>query len=157
MRSNRKVALLHIALTHLAGAIIWNREDLNVLDYFVWGHIKNLIEHRRDGTEAEVREAILAAFDTITPEMALSATRNIIRRAELCLQERGRSNSNNSYIKSKSRLNLVGIPLKKSALCYLPQGSVETIAYFLFRETEREKAEEREREIKIKREFGANF
>ena len=61
-----------------------------MLDYFVWGHIKNLIEHRRDGTEAEVREAILAAFDTITPEMALSATRNIIRRAELCLRKRGR-------------------------------------------------------------------
>ena len=54
------------------------------------GVILNLIEHRRDGTEAEVREAILAAFDTITPEMALSATRNIIRRTELCLRERGR-------------------------------------------------------------------
>jgi hypothetical protein len=63
--------------------------DLNVLDYFVWGHLKHLIEYRRDGTEAEVREAILA-FNTITPEMAYRATRNITRRAELCLRERGR-------------------------------------------------------------------
>ena len=60
-----------------------------MLDYFVWGHIKNLIEHRRDGTEAEVREAILAAFNTITPEMAYRATRNIVRRAELCSREGG--------------------------------------------------------------------
>lgn len=74
------------------GPIIWpaRSPDLNVLDYFVWGYIKDLVEHRRDGTEAEVREEILAAFNTITPEMAYRATRNIIRRAELCLRERGR-------------------------------------------------------------------
>lgn len=74
------------------GPIIWpaRSPDLNVLDYFVWGHIKDLVEHRRDGTEAEVREAILAAFATITPEMAYRATRNIVRRAELCSREQGR-------------------------------------------------------------------
>jgi len=74
------------------GPIIWpaGSPDLNVLDFFVWGYIKDLIEHRRDSGEAEVREAILAAFTTITPEMAYHATRNIIRRAELCLRERGR-------------------------------------------------------------------
>ncbi|KAL6416733.1 hypothetical protein ACFW04_013191 [Cataglyphis niger] len=60
------------------GPIIWPARlpDLNVLDYF-----------RRDGTEAEMREAILAAFNTITPEMAYRTTRNIIRRTKLCLQE----------------------------------------------------------------------
>ena len=74
------------------GPIIWppRSPDLNVLDYFVWGYIKDLVRQRRDGTEAEMREAILAAFNTITPEMAYRATRNIIRRAELCLRERGR-------------------------------------------------------------------
>jgi hypothetical protein len=64
--------------------------DLNVLDYFVWGHIKNKVEHKRHGTEAEVRAEILAAFDTITPDMAHRATRQITRRAELCLQARGK-------------------------------------------------------------------
>ncbi|KYN04667.1 hypothetical protein ALC62_04460 [Cyphomyrmex costatus] len=74
------------------GPIIWpaRSPDLNVLDYFVWGYVKDLVEHIRDGTEAEAREAILAAFNTITPEMAHRATRNITRRAELCLRERGR-------------------------------------------------------------------
>ncbi|XP_019699317.2 uncharacterized protein LOC109504329 [Harpegnathos saltator] len=33
--------------------------DLNVLDYFVWDHIKSKIEHRRDGTRDEVRDAPL--------------------------------------------------------------------------------------------------
>jgi len=51
--------------------IIWlaRSPDLNVLDYFVWSHIKNLVEHRRDGAEAEIRKAILADFNTITPVM----------------------------------------------------------------------------------------
>jgi len=40
-----------------------------VLDYFVWGHIKDLIEHKRDGLEHEVRDEIMAAFNTITPDM----------------------------------------------------------------------------------------
>lgn len=74
------------------GPITWppRSPDLNVLDYFVWGHVKNLVEHRRDSTENEVREAIVAAFDTITPEMIHRATRNIIRRAEICVREKGR-------------------------------------------------------------------
>lgn len=74
------------------GPIAWpaRSPDLNVLDFFVWGHIKSLIEQRRNDGENEVREAIVAAFDTITPDMAHRATRNIVRRAELCIRERGR-------------------------------------------------------------------
>lgn len=74
------------------GPITWpaRSPDLNVLDYFVWGHIKAKVEHRRNGTEAEVREAIIAAFNTITPDMAHRATRQITRRAELCIREEGR-------------------------------------------------------------------
>ncbi|KAL6438755.1 hypothetical protein ACFW04_004628 [Cataglyphis niger] len=56
--------------------------NLNVLDYFVYNFIINLVEYRRDGTEAEVRKAILAVFNTITLEKAYSATHYIIRRAE---------------------------------------------------------------------------
>ena len=41
------------------GSITWptRSPDLNVLDYFVWAHIKDLIErdgHKRDGLEHEV-------------------------------------------------------------------------------------------------------
>ncbi|KYN07050.1 hypothetical protein ALC62_01979 [Cyphomyrmex costatus] len=51
------------------GPITWpaRSPELNVLDYFVWGHIKHLVEHNRDGTKTEMREAIVAAFNTITP------------------------------------------------------------------------------------------
>ncbi|EZA49709.1 hypothetical protein X777_12223, partial [Ooceraea biroi] len=47
------------------GPIAWpaRSPDLNVLDYFVWGYIKNLVEHWRDGTEHEVREAIIVNHD----------------------------------------------------------------------------------------------
>mgnify|MGYP006961477717 CR=1 FL=1 len=72
--------------------ITWSARspDLNILDYFVWGHIKAQVENVRDGTEAEVREAIIAAFNTITPDMVHRATQQIIRRAELCLHARGK-------------------------------------------------------------------
>jgi len=44
----------------------------------------------RDSSEDEVRDAILAAFNTITPDMVQRATQQIVRRAELCLQARGK-------------------------------------------------------------------
>jgi len=74
------------------GPIAWpaRSPDLNVLDYFVWGYIKTLVEHKRDGTANEVRDEIIAAFQTITPDMAHRATRQIFRRAEACLQMQGR-------------------------------------------------------------------
>jgi len=74
------------------GPITWpaRSPDLNVLDFFVWGHIKRLVEDRRQGTENEIREAIVAAFGTIMPDMAHRATRDIVRRAELCIREGGR-------------------------------------------------------------------
>lgn len=74
------------------GPIVWpaRSPDLNVLDYFLWGYVKASVEHHRDGTEDEVREAILAAFNSITSDMAHRATRQITGRVELCLQARGR-------------------------------------------------------------------
>jgi len=74
------------------GPIAWpaRSPDLNVLDYFVWGYIKASVEHLRDGTQDQVRNAIIAAFQTITPNMAHRATRQICRRAQLCLEMQGR-------------------------------------------------------------------
>jgi hypothetical protein len=73
------------------GPITWpaRSPDMNVLDYFVWGYVKDKVEHRRDGTEQEVRAEILAAFNAITPYMAHRATQQIVRRAELCLEAHG--------------------------------------------------------------------
>ncbi|XP_036150569.1 uncharacterized protein LOC118648339 [Monomorium pharaonis] len=74
------------------GPIAWppRSPDLNVLDYFVWGHIKAKVEHMRERTEVEVREAISAAFNTVTPDMIRRATQQIVRRAELCLDAQGK-------------------------------------------------------------------
>ncbi|XP_066585439.1 uncharacterized protein [Prorops nasuta] len=74
------------------GPITWpaRSPDLTPLDFFLWGHIKNLVENERGGREEEVRAAIIAAFQTLTSDMVHRATRDIVRRAELCVQQRGR-------------------------------------------------------------------
>ena len=38
------------------GPITWSARlpDLKVLDYLVWSHIKDLIEHKPDGLEHEI-------------------------------------------------------------------------------------------------------
>jgi len=43
----------------------------------------------RDNSEDEIRGAILATFNTITPDMQ-RATQQIVQRTELCLQARGK-------------------------------------------------------------------
>ncbi|XP_066600978.1 uncharacterized protein [Prorops nasuta] len=74
------------------GPITWPAlsPELTPLDFFLWGHIKRLVEKWRESSESEVRDAIAAAFQTLTPDMVHRATRDIVRRAELCLQSRGR-------------------------------------------------------------------
>ncbi|KYQ48648.1 hypothetical protein ALC60_12302, partial [Trachymyrmex zeteki] len=97
------------------GPIVWpaRSPDFNVLDYFVWGYAKAAVEHIRDGTQNEVREEIVAAFQTITPDMAHRATRQISRRVELCKCKEG--TSSNYYIRSVRRewIRPTGEPLKK--------------------------------------------
>jgi len=50
--------------------IVWQARspDLNVLDYFVWGYVKAAVAHKRDGTQNEVRDEIIAALQTITSD-----------------------------------------------------------------------------------------
>ncbi|KAG5323256.1 GVQW3 protein, partial [Acromyrmex heyeri] len=116
------------------GSIIWlaRSPDLNVLDYFIWGHIKDLVEHFRNGTEAEARETILAAFKTITirngasrDTQYYSKSRNLLTRARKAL-------GTILALKCNSGLDLLGIPLKKNAPCYLPPGDVEMIVHQFF-------------------------
>jgi len=96
----------------LGGPIIWpaRSPDLNVLDYFVLGHINDFIEHTRGGTEAEEREAKLAALNNKTPEMANRATRNITRRVALFTRTREALRAIIT-LKYESGLDLLGIPL----------------------------------------------
>lgn len=75
-----------------SGPISWppRSPDLNPMDYFVWGHIKNMVHFNETISEDDMRADIIAAFDTITREMAQRATNNIVRRAETCIEQEGR-------------------------------------------------------------------
>ncbi|XP_070528284.1 uncharacterized protein [Cardiocondyla obscurior] len=65
------------------GPISWpaRSPNLNVLDYFVWGYIKNRVENVRDRNVEEVRDKYR--------NVAHRATRQIIQRARLCIQQQG--------------------------------------------------------------------
>lgn len=62
------------------GLITPRSSDLNILNFFVWGYIKNLIEHRLNDRENKVWKVF---FNTITPDIAHSASRDTVRRATL--------------------------------------------------------------------------
>ncbi|KYQ47796.1 hypothetical protein ALC60_13171, partial [Trachymyrmex zeteki] len=72
------------------GPVAWPplSPDINVLDFFVWGYIKESVEPRRNDTENEVREAIIAVFEH--HYTGNSAPRSTVQRAELCIREGGR-------------------------------------------------------------------
>ncbi|XP_070526690.1 uncharacterized protein [Cardiocondyla obscurior] len=63
--------------------------DLTVCDFFSWGYIKSLVDTQRNGTANEVRESIIAAFGTVSPDIVLCASRDVVRRAEFCIRQRG--------------------------------------------------------------------
>jgi len=73
--------------------------DLN-LDYFVWGYIKALVEHRR-GTQDEARNEIIATFQTITPDMQHG--KFLIESNFVCKCKGGTSNY--YFIRSVKRVN----------------------------------------------------
>jgi hypothetical protein len=63
--------------------------DLNPLDFFLWGYVKNVVYRHPIDTEEKLRGRIQEAFATITPEMVTNSKRSLLRRARLCLQMNG--------------------------------------------------------------------
>lgn len=63
--------------------------DLNPLDFFLWGHLKNLIYRQPINTEEELRNRIQQAFATCTPQMITDSKLSLLRRARLCVQMNG--------------------------------------------------------------------
>jgi hypothetical protein len=59
---------------------------LNRLDFFLWGHVKNVVYRHPIDTEEQL---IQEAFATITPEMVTNSKRSLLRRARFCLQMNG--------------------------------------------------------------------
>lgn len=63
--------------------------DLNPLDFFLWGHLKNFIYSVPIETEDQLRNRIQDAFATVTPEMVMESKSSLLRRARICLQMNG--------------------------------------------------------------------
>ena len=74
------------------GPFLWppRSPDLNPLDFFVWGYIKNLVYSVPVTTKEDMMDRIRRAFQTLTPEMIKKATKNnFIKRIQKCLQVNG--------------------------------------------------------------------
>lgn len=73
------------------GPIPWpaRSPDLNPCDYFLWGHMKDIIYQGNLEIRAEAERLIQDTARTITPEMLRAATWGIERRLNMCLQQNG--------------------------------------------------------------------
>lgn len=65
--------------------------DLTPLDFFLWGHVKSIVYREPVNTEAELRDRLQEAFQTVTPDMINNSQASLIRRAQLCVQMNGRN------------------------------------------------------------------
>lgn len=63
--------------------------DLTPLDYFLFGHLKNMIYRNRMHTLEELKEAIRAAVNNITVEQLVNVFNNMKRRVDTCLNNNG--------------------------------------------------------------------
>ena len=92
--------------------------DLNVFDYFVWGHIKDLIKHRHDDLEHEVRDEITAAFNTNTGHGTPCNVANSSKSRTLFTSMR-KAFRTIVALNNESELGLLGKSLKKNQAIYL--------------------------------------
>jgi hypothetical protein len=74
------------------GAIEWppRSPDLNPLDYFFWGHLKNLVFATKPTNLNELRNRILDTVASITPENLQNVRRNFYERLAHCQTVHGR-------------------------------------------------------------------
>lgn len=74
------------------GSILWppRSPDLNPLDFFYWGCLKDKIYAKPIRSEDELRERVFEAARTISEISLRKLSRNFIRRCHLCIRVRGR-------------------------------------------------------------------
>lgn len=74
-----------------AGPVRWppRSPDLNPLDYFLWGHLKNIVYEQQLNTVEDLDVRLQAAYQTLTPAMIQISIGSIVRRAELCIEQQG--------------------------------------------------------------------
>lgn len=73
------------------GTVLWppRSPDLNPLDFFLWGHLKNYVYFEPLNTIEELEARVHEAVATVTPEMLTDVQRNMARRARVCIQNDG--------------------------------------------------------------------
>lgn len=64
--------------------------DLTPCDFFLWGYLKDKVQRRHPQTADEIKEAIVDAIQTITPEMLRRTQHSIFKRLQKCRDENGR-------------------------------------------------------------------
>lgn len=63
--------------------------DLSSMDFFLWGHVKNLVYNILPTTSENMKLRIKNAFESITPDMLRSVRKSFEKRVRLCIQEDG--------------------------------------------------------------------
>lgn len=66
------------------------KTDLTKPDYFLWGYIKNLVYLTPPTTPENMKERIVQAFHSITPDMLRNVSRSFAQRINVCIRENGR-------------------------------------------------------------------
>ena len=62
---------------------------LNSRGLFLWGYVKNEVFKECFETEEQLLQSVLAALNTITPQMLSRVLDATVRRAYLCLENEG--------------------------------------------------------------------
>lgn len=75
------------------GPVAWppRSPDLNPLDFFLWGFLKERAYANPLNTQAELEQRIVDAVGDITPNLLQRVKGNLIRRAEACINNGGRN------------------------------------------------------------------
>lgn len=74
------------------GPFLWppRSPDLSVLDYFIWGTIKDIVYFNPVTTMEDCQARVRNAFESLSPGSIRAATHDeLIRRCEKCLEVQG--------------------------------------------------------------------
>ena len=74
------------------GPIAWppRSPDLTPLDFFLWGHLKNIVMSKVPTTKEDMKERIVAACRSVTPEMLRRVRESVQKRLQKCIEVDGR-------------------------------------------------------------------
>lgn len=76
------------------GPFLWppRSPDLSVLDFFIWGTVKNQVYHSPLTTKEDCIQRVRESFQTLPPDSIRKATHaQLIKRCEKCLEMQGRN------------------------------------------------------------------